>query len=1000
MDPYEPQGILPNVLRAVDRPGQVARNVLAGRPGAAVRQSLDIIGDIIDAPLPGDWIPAATSREDYISGSELVGMDQTPGIGRTAADIGIGLVTDPLTYLSFGAIPAAKQAAMGGKYAMELGIPFTGGKMRTPLAVADQPIDPLSLAMRGADKAITGATKKLDQMASTSVAGVKPGYTEGYDAFKAWIRRAAGAENLSPDVQRRLTEATAEGSAASKLWTKQAQDAMRGLTPDERNLLTLANVGVDIGSLTPSAKVSATPLSGNFLADVDALARKYGKDPAKLTAAAQRMGDIGSRQFGELASKQAFFGGAPQENYLQRQWFGMEEPGMEFAAGSLPKAMKERKITTPEQAANLLNTGDVGLELDAAKLMLNRATQQGKMLERANLARGLAPGSTATLADDLAKEAREAIKSTPNLAPDDAVALERMLGGMPARGDVTGILAKMSRPIKGAMVYGVVIPKFGSLVRNKLGMGMQAAATPGVREEALTHLNPVNVLREMGKAWDEAYGSTVFGKADDISKDMALIEDAFKNAKQTDDVQRALIAAKRPDLADAVKYGVMDGFVSTEEMVKELGRNPGLQKWAADLYNAPGKMFQHMEQRGRLMTYKNLHKKGKPTQEAAQLTKDALYDYRISSPENRALRDVLPFAQFMAKSIPQQAKWISQRPAIGAASAPLFYDPSGEEGPVYPYMQGRSRIGVGEDEAGNALYLSGFGLPMESLDVLPNLSASPREAGRDVSQGLLSSTQPLLKTAGAFATGTDPFFGTPFGSYNKIPLVGNAGDAGRLYNVAAGTGLLEPFGGGALRQLGNLTDEKKPIGARVADVLTGAKLTAVDPNIAEQRVLTDYLEARPEVSQYRTFYMNEPDAEFTSLMGNLRAAKKRAKDARDAVVEAEGDVRSTPSVDEATLKEIKDAANSATMAAKNAIDQVQRMSALGLESSTMQAQAMEAIATAKTLAAELKTAMDELRSMKAANAEKPDKSGYKFEVERDANGFIIGVSAKAKKNED
>jgi hypothetical protein len=881
MDPYAPEGLLPNLLRFVDRPGQVVRNVFRGDFGAAGRQVLDIAGELIDAPLPGDWIPSATSREDYVSGSELVGMEQKPGFARTAVDIGVGLATDPLTYLSFGAIPLAKQAAMGGKYAMEVGLPFTGGAMRTPIVVADQAMDPLSLAMRGADSLATGTAKKIDAMRNSSVAGVKPGLTEGYEGFKAWMRRAAGAENLTPGVKQRLTEATAEGSAASRLWTKQAQDAMRGLSPDERNLLTLANVGVDIGGLTPSAKVTASPLSGNFLADVDTLARKYGKDSTKLQAVAKSMGDIGSRQFDELTGKQAFFGGAPQENYLQRQWFGMDEPGAEFAIGSLPKAMKERTVTTPQQAADLLNTGDVGLELDAAKLMLNRATQQGRMLERANVARGLAPGSSATLADDLAKEARDAIKNTAGLTKDDQVALERMLGGMPARGDITGVLARLSRPVKGAMVYGVVIPKFGSLVRNKIGMGMQAAATPGVREEAIKHLNPYNIFKEMGKAWDEAYGSTVFGKADDISKDMALIDDAFKNAKQTDDVQKALNAAGRTDLADAVKHGVMDGFVSTEEMVKEIARSPNMQK-LADLYNAPGKMFQHMEQRGRLMTYKSLHGKGKSTQEAAQLTKDALYDYRINSPENRALRDVVPFAQFMVKSIPQQAKWMSQRPAVAVASAPLFYDPSGEDAPVYPYMQGKSRIGYGEDAAGNQQYLTGFGLPMESIGVLPNLSDSPLAAGRDVAQGLLSSTQPVLKTLGAWATGRDPYFGTAFGSYDKIPLVGNAGDVGRIYNVAAGTGFLEPVGGGILRQLGNATDDRKTISARGLDLFTGAKLTAVDPDIAQARVISDYLEARPDVAQYRTFFKSEDDPEFSALMSELAAAKKRAKANKEA----------------------------------------------------------------------------------------------------------------------
>jgi hypothetical protein len=229
---------------------------------------------------------------------------------------------------------------------------------------------------------------------------------------------------------------------------------------------------------------------------------------------------------------------------------------------------------------------------------------------------------------------------------------------------------------------------------------------------------------------------------------------------------------------------------------------------------------------------------------------------------------------------------LSQYPATAVGLAPLFYDPSGDESPVYPYMQGKTRIGIGEDTAGNAMYLSGFGLPVESIGMLPNLSANIRSAGRDVQQGLLASTQPLLKTAAAFATGKDPYFGTAYGSYSKLPIIGEAGEFGRKANMALGTGVGEPFGAGILRQIGQATDERKPVGWRAVDLLTGAKLTAVDPDIAQQRVLSDYLESRPEVNQYRTYYMNEPDAEFSSLMSELRSAKQRAKKAREAAAAA------------------------------------------------------------------------------------------------------------------
>lgn len=884
MDPYAPEGILPNLLRFVDRPGQVVRNVLRGNPGAALRQGADILGELIDAPLPGDWIPSATSREDYVSGSELVGMEQKPGFARTAVDIGVGLATDPLTYLSFGAVPLAKQVAGAGKYTMEAGIPFMGSKARTTLATFDQPMDPLSLAMRGADTGIKKATGAIDRMtSSTSTAGKQSApLTDGYEAAKTWVRRAAGAEDLTLDTKKSLQKGSAQAAAASKFWTGQGEVALKGLTTDERIMLGKAFYGVDAGTLNPKQVTQFVAMSDDPLRNVAALATKYGKDPVKMQQAAQRLLDISKRQWDEGVENGLFEAGAGRDGYLQRQWY-MDE--------TLSSSAKGTKLGTPDQVADFFNKHKdaVGAELDAGRLLLNRATQQGKMMGQASVAKSM--GGTGTLAghNSLKSSAKEQIAQMAAAGgfkgKDDVAAITRAIDGMGPRDGMLKALAGWNRMVKGPMVYGIVLPKFGSMVRNKLGMAFQALATPGAREQAIPQLK--SLFNDIGRSWDEAYGEVVFGtgksfaRGDEIGKAMTALDDAFLTAKNTAEVSQVLRAKGAGELANAVDTGVLDGFVSTEELLTKLSASPGKQKWR-DIRDAPGVMFQTLEQRGRLQMFLNLRKAGKSPEEAAMLTKDALYDYGLSSPENRALRDVLPFGQFMAKAIPQQAKMLSQQPASAAALAPLFYDPSGEEGPIYPYMQGKSRVGMGEDSAGNPLYLSGFGLPVESLDMLPNFSADMRVAGRDVQSGLLSSTQPLLKTAAAFATGEDPYFGTAFGSYSKLPLVGEAGDVGRYVNMALGTGALEPFGAGIVRQIGQATDEKKPIGARALDLVTGAKLTAVDPDIAQARVISDYLEARPDVAQYRTFYKGEEDPEFAALMSELRAAKQRAKEKKEA----------------------------------------------------------------------------------------------------------------------
>jgi len=197
-DPFAPEGILPNVLRWIDRPGQAVRNVLRGNPAAAGRQVLDFLTEPVDAAIPfWDAIPEATTRPDYVSGSELVGIDQNNAIGRTAADIGVGIATDPLTYLSFGMVPVAKGLANAGKYTIEAGIPFTSGAGRKALGYFDQAVDPLSLITRGADTGIKKGIGAVDKLTNTgTVAGKQSSNLQAYEGLKAGMRRAVGAEDV------------------------------------------------------------------------------------------------------------------------------------------------------------------------------------------------------------------------------------------------------------------------------------------------------------------------------------------------------------------------------------------------------------------------------------------------------------------------------------------------------------------------------------------------------------------------------------------------------------------------------------------------------------------------------------------------------------------------------------------------------------------------------------------------------------------------------------
>ena len=264
-DPYEPAGVLPSLLRYLDRYGQVGRHglrsgydLITGDPASAGRnvrsaalQGVDILGETIDAPLPGDWIPSATGPEDYMSGSELVGAgDMKPGLGRTALDVGVGIATDPLTYLSFGVLPAAKAAATGAKGAVNIGIPAIAPDLIQ--FATKEAMDPLSMIGRAADagsKRAAGAIDNVLARGATTSGNLTGPVTRGLETAKSKVRATMGWDQLTEPIRAQLAQAKALGGVSAKVFQNRTKAALAGLSQEERVLLSDAIDGVDWGSL-------------------------------------------------------------------------------------------------------------------------------------------------------------------------------------------------------------------------------------------------------------------------------------------------------------------------------------------------------------------------------------------------------------------------------------------------------------------------------------------------------------------------------------------------------------------------------------------------------------------------------------------------------------------------------------------------------------------------------------------------------------------------------
>lgn len=886
-DPFQPEGVLPSVLRSIDRPGQAVRNLLRGNIGAATRQTASLLGDLVDAPLPGDWIPDLARKEDYVSGSELVGMsDSSPQWLRTTADIGVGIATDPLSWVSFGA-PAVAKA--GAAQALRVGIPFTKGK---DVATFASKVDPLSLAGKYSDLGITKGLTAADKFLASKTPATNIGgataqgkLVTGYEGAKTGIKRTMGWFDLTPEQQKQIAEATAKGHRTSKVWVEASRKALDGLNDAERTALGDAFDGIDWGVLTKSDKPVGL-VNGNLQDRVHFIASKHGLDEAKLQQAALNIKGISQGQLKEGLSNGVFGNGVGfPDDYLQRKFTQLPKDRFpsadDFTKSGLPSAVKGRELTDRADLVDFItNTPEAAYERDAGRRLIERSMQQGKLLERAKIGQDFihSSGGVGFHLTNQAERAqvKDLIKNAAATEPDFAYLASNIFNGMPPRGG-TGWLADINKVVKPAMVYGVILPKMGSIVRNQIGMLWQAASTPGVKPTDLR-----KAWFAIGDSLNDGYGKLLGlpkRAGDELGQELNLMDDAHNFAAQNnlggEGVITYLQSRGRNDLASAVRLGVTDGFVASEDILRELTRVGGKSKWK-DLYDAPSVVFQGVEQRGRLAAFKSMKARGMSDELAAQQTKEAFIDYRVTGPGNRTLRDILPFAQFATQSIRHQAGAMSRTPVIGTTAAQLFQE--GDNDPIYPWMANKSRINLGQDETGNPLWLTGLGLPFETLGMIPNVTGSVANLSQSLREGALSSTQPLIKTAAAITTGRDPYFDSAFGSYEKLPIVGEAGTVGRYANMVLGTGIGEPLGMGIARQIGQATDSTKPVGARALDLFTGGKLVSVDPDRAEQMAIQDYLKKRPDIKTYQTYYQEgEKDPEFTALMGELRAAKQRVK---------------------------------------------------------------------------------------------------------------------------
>jgi hypothetical protein len=893
----EDPGLLGSFLDELALGGYATRNIAAAlgnliqgdttgfadRLEGAGRNALDFGGNLIDAVAPGDWIKPTSRAQDKPEFSDLIG-----GMDDGWAKFGVNLVgntlTDPLSLVP-GAVVAKGLGGVGRA---------------------------VGAGVKAADKILPGTA----DVARNALLGTK--------SALGWLKPAM------PEAQEALEQASNAKSLTNQAGQAEVQRILKGTTDQERQDVfdILQNIGRSptgvVGQLAPiQATGFMTP--AHQLEEFSRRAAMTGKDPAhiqRLNEIAQQLIPYTHNQWAEGVQKGVFspnrgvaeipdaLGNTIKEPweidaeqmspglYAQRTWQDAAEQGL--PAGGGMQATKPRELHTGQDIADELALGGMArgttLESDIGNVAAQRAGQQANLVSRAALMKSLLGPNFKHISDpDNIAEMNEIIANMRGVDPEGAKLIEHAYKGLPAQGNLMAALHSASRVFKPAAVAGVGIPRVGSIVKNLTGFPQQLAMQGEWKEAGRQIARTPATLAEAARKTVQGYGGNLPATA--IGKDADAIEAAFAaGGGRADNVIQHLEAQGRGDLADALEHGAIDGFISAEVAQNNI-RNSGFVKNTLGKFgvseagkerignalDAPGRGFQGAEQAGRLATFKSMREdlmaQGVPREEAArqaaERVSNALYSYETTTPENRALRTVIPFGAFQTNAIRQGANFLAKNPAaaVAASSALGQHD----NGPVYPSMQGKLNIPLGMDETGHQGYITSLGLPLEALGNIPNPSADLPDFGRQIEQDIVGSSHPLLKTAYETTSSRNPFFGTDSG-YDRIAGQ-SAGATGRVFNKLAGTGLIQPLTS-PVGQIGNLLDDRGTLPEDLLGLLTGARIAHVDEDVALRQQLDEALKRNPEIKSYTNFYAEGDNPEAEDLLRQQAEAKKRIRQKR------------------------------------------------------------------------------------------------------------------------
>ncbi len=189
---------------------------------------------------------------------------------------------------------------------------------------------------------------------------------------------------------------------------------------------------------------------------------------------------------------------------------------------------------------------------------------------------------------------------------------------------------------------------------------------------------------------------------------------------------------------------------------------PGL----GNFEHAIGKTSQGSENFARGLYFQTLLERGYSPARAAELVKEALFDYNdLSWTEANIFRRLFPFYTWTRKNAEFQIKTIAQHPGATAAQVRLLNERGPESDLLPEYMRGELKVKL-ESKPGRALFLTNLDLPVSNVDVLWKGGLGKTMAN------WIGMVSPFLKSPSEFALDYDSFSQRSIKGQNFIGQLG------------------------------------------------------------------------------------------------------------------------------------------------------------------------------------------------------------------------------------